>query len=61
MRNYIQYNANQHNEVIIAIPALGERKEMYAALAKALPEVQIVAIDLPGHNGLLDADFSFQS
>jgi len=61
MRNYIQYNANQHNEVIIAIPALGERKEMYATLAKALPEVQIVAIDLPGHNGLLDADFSFQS
>lgn len=61
MRNYIQYNANQHNEVMIAIPALGERKEMYAALAEALPEVQIVAIDLPGHNGLLDAEFSFQS
>ncbi|MFJ5792153.1 alpha/beta fold hydrolase [Lysinibacillus sp. NPDC093197] len=61
MRNYIQYNANQHNEVIIAIPALGERKEMYAALAKALPEVHIVAIDLPGHNGLLDNDFSFKT
>ncbi|MFJ7667964.1 alpha/beta hydrolase [Lysinibacillus sp. NPDC097195] len=61
MRNYIQYNADQHKEVMIAIPALGERKEMYAALAHALPEVHIVAIDLPGHNGLLDADFSFQS
>ncbi len=39
MDNYIQYNANQHNEVIIAIPALGERKEMYAPLAKSLSEV----------------------
>ena len=61
MRNYIQYNANQHNEVIIAIPALGERKEMYAPLAKALPDVHIVAIDLPGHNGMQDNEFSFQS
>ncbi|MFT9820569.1 alpha/beta fold hydrolase [Lysinibacillus sp. NPDC056185] len=61
MKNYIQYNAFQNKEVIIAIPALGERKEMYAALASILPEAHIVAIDLPGHNGQLDNDFSFQS
>ncbi|MGE7689053.1 alpha/beta fold hydrolase [Lysinibacillus sp. NPDC097214] len=61
MKNYIQYNAFQNKEVIIAIPALGERKEMYAALASTLPEADIVAIDLPGHNGQLDSDFSFQS
>ncbi|MGE8033709.1 alpha/beta fold hydrolase [Lysinibacillus sp. NPDC093692] len=61
MKKYIQYNAFQNEEVIIAIPALGERKEMFAALASALPEAYIVAIDLPGHNGRLDSDFSFQT
>lgn len=61
MKNYIQYNAFQYKEVIIAIPALGERKEMFVALASILPEVHIIAIDLPGHNGQLDNDFSFRS
>ncbi|MEG0450289.1 MAG: alpha/beta hydrolase [Lysinibacillus sp.] len=61
LKNYIQYNTHQKNEIIVALPALGERKEMYEHLANALPSVQIVAIDLPGHNGQLENDFSFQT
>ncbi|MGE7997093.1 hypothetical protein ACQKOF_00155 [Lysinibacillus sp. NPDC093190] len=48
MKNYIQYNAFQNKEVIIAIPALGERKEMYAALASTLPEARMTDLHRAG-------------
>ncbi|NYF26116.1 alpha/beta hydrolase [Sporosarcina sp. JAI121] len=50
MLQYVQYNQENIGKTIIAIPALGERKEIFEALAKSLPEFRFVAIDLPGHN-----------
>lgn len=50
MLQYIQYNFEQIGPTIIAIPALGERKEIFEELAKDLKEFRFLAIDLPGHN-----------
>lgn len=47
---YIQYNQEKTAPTIVAIPALGERKEMFAVLASTLSDYNWIAIDLPGHN-----------
>ena len=48
-------------ETIIAIPALGERKEIFEALAESLKEFRFLAIDLPGHNNYTyHEDFSIE-
>lgn len=61
MLQYVQYNQENKGKTIIAIPPLGERKEIFEALANTLPEFQILAIDLPGHNNnTFQEDFSIE-
>ncbi|AIQ61046.1 alpha/beta fold hydrolase [Paenibacillus borealis] len=58
MERYIVYNAGHGSEVLVALPALGERKEIYAPLAAEMEEYKIIAVDLPGHNQDDQADVS---
>lgn len=61
MLKYVQYNQEMMGETIIAIPALGERKEIFEALAENLREFRFLAIDLPGHNSHTNhEDFSIE-
>lgn len=39
MLQYVQYNQENTGEIIIAIPALGERKEIFEALAKKITRI----------------------
>lgn len=55
---YVQYNPKTEGAVIVAIPALGERKEMFEVLANNLKEFRFIAIDLPGHGQYFPKDFS---
>ncbi|MEK5490775.1 alpha/beta hydrolase [Paenibacillus sp. FSL R7-0297] len=50
MERYIVYNAENNDRTVVVLPALGERKEIYAPLAAQMETVRIIAIDLPGHN-----------
>ncbi len=58
MHRYRIYGHKDSDRTIIALPALGERKEMYGFLAKYLKEFKIIAVDLPGHNQMKQADNS---
>lgn len=61
MLQYIQYNQENKGTTIIAIPALGERKEIFEELANSLKEFHFIAIDLPGHNNFtFQEDFSIE-
>ena len=46
---------------IVAIPALGERKEMYEPLAKLMPYYKWIVFDLPGSQQQLVADASIST
>lgn len=61
MNRYKTYGAKDSNEIIIALPALGERKEMYEYLGRYLEGFKIIAIDLPGHNQINQVDNSITS
>lgn len=50
MEQYMVYNAENNGQTLVVLPALGERKEIYAPLAAQMETVRIIAIDLPGHN-----------
>lgn len=45
---YSIYGDESSKHTIVAIPALGERKEMYEPLAKLMPEYKWIVFDLPG-------------
>lgn len=47
---YVIYNERVENKTMVAIPALGERKEIYKKLSEKLPSVRFICFDLPGHN-----------
>ncbi|MBT2569548.1 hypothetical protein [Planococcus sp. ISL-110] len=49
MLQYVQYYQENTGPTIVAIPALGERKEIFEALAKNLTNFRFLAVDLPGH------------
>lgn len=55
---YTIYGNEQANEVIVAIPALGERKEMYVSLANEMKEYKWIVFDLPGSNKEILEDYS---
>lgn len=62
MLQYVQYNVETMGPTIIAIPALGERKEIFEELANGLKEFRVLAIDLPGHNNRsFQTDFSIET
>ena len=62
MLQYVVYNQENTRETIIAIPALGERKEIFEELAESTKEFRFIAIDLPGHNNNnLHKDFSIET
>jgi pimeloyl-ACP methyl ester carboxylesterase len=58
MERYIVYNAEHSGKVLVVLPALGERKEIYAELAARMQDCRMIAIDLPGHNQHVQADAS---
>lgn len=61
MIQYVQYNQENRGQTIIALPALGERKELFESLADSLDEFHFLAIDLPGHNNhTVGEDFSIE-
>ena len=60
MLQSVLYNQGSNKPTIVAIPALGERKEIYEPLAENLKEFQLLAIDLPGHNKTGTKDFSIE-
>ena len=45
---YSIYGNESSKYTIVAIPALGERKEMYEPLAKLMPDYKWIVFDLPG-------------
>lgn len=55
---YEIYGNLESEQVIVALPALGERKEMYKELANQLKEYKMIAFDLPGHNQAVQDDYS---
>lgn len=55
------YGDKDSDKTIIALPALGERKEIYEFLSGNLEEYKIIAIDLPGHNQMEQVDNSISS
>lgn len=61
MERYTMYGDKDNDKTIIAIPALGERKEIYAFLSRYLKECRIIAIDLPGHNLIKQVDYSIST
>lgn len=48
-------------EIIIAIPALGERKEMFFPLVEKMREYKWFLFDLPGSNKIVLEDYSIDS
>lgn len=58
---YAIYGEETSKKIIIAIPALGERKEMFKPLADQLNRYKWIVLDLPGHNGYETEDFSIES
>ena len=61
MLQSVLYNQGNNKPTILAIPALGERKEIYESLAENLKEFQLLAIDLPGHNNEAIKDFAIEN
>lgn len=61
MLQYVQYNDKNTGPTLVAIPALGERKEIFEALSENLTEFRLIAVDLPGHNGASAKDFSIEN
>ncbi|MGM9924929.1 MAG: alpha/beta fold hydrolase [Bacillus sp. (in: firmicutes)] len=55
---YKIYGDQKSNKVLITLPALGERKEMYEELANRLREYKVISFDLPGHNQSISDDYS---
>ncbi len=55
---YSIYGAKSSKHTIVAIPALGERKEMYEPLAKLMPEYKWIVFDLPGSQQQIVKDAS---
>lgn len=55
------YNEQELENILIALPALGERKEVYKKLAERLPDFKIISFDLPGHNGYMPKDFTIRN
>ncbi|GGA90590.1 alpha/beta fold hydrolase [Ornithinibacillus halotolerans] len=55
---YTVYGEKDSDKTIIALPALGERKETYEILSKYMKEYRMIAIDLPGHNQTEQEDYS---
>ena len=47
---YAFYGNTDSKEIIVAIPALGERKEMFHPLANQMKEYNWLVFDLPGSN-----------
>lgn len=58
---YEFYGDKTAKQTIIAIPALGERKEMFIPLALKVQNFRILAFDLPGNNGQISEDYSIPS
>lgn len=61
MKRYKLYGDKDNNETIIALPALGERKETFEILSRYLKDYKIIAIDLPGHNQTEQVDYSISA
>lgn len=55
---YAFYGNTGSKEVIVAIPALGERKEMFQVLANQMKEYNWLVFDLPGSNKQQLNDYS---
>lgn len=55
---YAFYGNTDSKEVIVAIPALGERKEMFQPLANQMKEYSWLVFDLPGSNKQQLNDYS---
>lgn len=58
---YEFYGNTNSNEVIVAIPALGERKEMFQPLANEMNNYSWLVFDLPGSNKEQLDDYSIPS
>lgn len=58
---YAFYGNTNSKEVIVAIPALGERKEMFQPLAEKMGEYSWLVFDLPGSNKQQLNDYSISS
>lgn len=58
---YSIYGNPNGQTIFVAIPALGERKEMFYPLASTLSEYKWIAFDLPGSNKQKLEDYSFKS
>ena len=58
---YLIYGAESSKHTIVAIPALGERKEMYEPLAKLMPNYKWIVFDLPGSHQQIVEDASILS
>lgn len=58
---YAFYGNTDSKETIVAIPALGERKEMFQPLANQLKEYNWLVFDLPGSNKQKLDDYSIPS
>ena len=58
---YSIYGAESSKHTIVAIPALGERKEMYEQLAKLMPSYKWIVFDLPGSHQQIVEDASVLS
>ena len=55
---YSIYGDDSSKNTIVAIPALGERKEMYEPLAKLMPDYKWIVFDLPGSQQQIVEDAS---
>lgn len=58
---YEIYGNIDSKEIIVAIPALGERKEMFQPLADEMHQFKWIAFDLPGSNQQQLDDYSIPS
>ncbi|AWE07990.1 hypothetical protein DCE79_11590 [Lysinibacillus sp. 2017] len=58
---YKFYGDKESDKVIIAIPALGERKEMFQPLANEMNDYRWLVFDLPGNNKQQLNDYSIPS
>ncbi|WP_449538018.1 alpha/beta fold hydrolase [Ferdinandcohnia sp. Marseille-Q9671] len=59
--NYKIFGNQESHYVLVTLPPLGERKEIYEELANHLPEYKMVAFDLPGHNQVLSDNYSIST
>ncbi|WP_102275529.1 alpha/beta fold hydrolase [Cytobacillus massiliigabonensis] len=59
--NYKIFGHTKSAVTILAIPALGERKEFYIPLAKQLNDFRWIVCDLPGHNNYETKDMTINS